>query len=249
MTGDPTFRRENRADAGPVESFVRQADRLDNVANVFAAPFWRRVRHWRLVIGIGRMPLFVAALLALTLVIQMVSGMRDTESRVVFPVVLSAIAPCMIVAGIWPRRWYVLAEESLRPVTRRRFILEQGAAMALEHAATWFYITAATFITALLIGTWTGPGPRLLMAVPVIAGGQVLIFGLIVWELRYRHAWLVIVPMILALSAAGAILVIGGMLAQYRHFGLMLLAGLILAAIGVAITFDAYRRWLTTEFD
>jgi len=29
----------------------------------------------------------------------------------------------------------------------------------------------------------------------------------------------------------------------------MLLAAVIISAVGLAITYDAYRRWLTTEFD
>jgi hypothetical protein len=70
-----------------------------------------------------------------------------------------------------------------------------------------------------------------------------------VWVTRYRSGWLVIVPILLATFTGLAVLVIGGTLAQLGDIRPMLLAAVIFAAVGLAIAFDAYRRWLTTEFD
>ena len=126
--------------------------------------------------------------------------------------------------------------------------------MALEFAETWAWITALTFAAGFLMtNRWDMSQTlrKMLMALPILAGGQFLIFGIIVWILRYRAGWLVIVPMFLALIAAGAVLTIAGLTVEHTGggFGEAIFISLAIAGIGLLITFDAYRRWLVTEFD
>jgi hypothetical protein len=249
MTGDPVFRRENAAGTTRLEAFVRNARRLDKPMHVADAGFWERVRHWRMVIGSGRTPLLVAVVLGVwTLAMPAIFNARRGE-LVAFPLAMAIFVPGLIVAGVWPRRWYMLASESLRPVSRRRFILEQGAAMALELAATAAAITAAVFAAGLLLDTrdrWASP---LWLALPLVAAGQVLTFGVLVWVLRYRSSWLVVVPMLLVALIDTIVMVATFALIEHRdvHNILMFAAGFAVA--GVVLTADAYRRWLTTEFD
>jgi len=253
MTGDPTFRRESAAGAGAVEAWVRQSHRLDKMAGVAAAGFWKRAQHWRIVIGLGRTPIFVALVLGFWSFIlpQLIGGMRDRGSRTVLPITLSALVPGVIVAAIWPRRWYTLAEESLRPVSRRQFVREQGGAMALEMGMTWLWLTVTLFgVSLLLEPSWYHMlASPLWRALPIVISGQILTFGVIVWVMRYRSGWLVVVPMLLATFTGMGVLVVGGALAELNRARPMQLAAVIFAAVGLAITYDAYRRWLTTEFD
>jgi hypothetical protein len=251
MTGDPGFRRENAAGSGAIESWVRQAERLDKTPNVAAAPLWRRIQHWRLVIGLGRMPIFIAVLLGLwCYIVPIIAGGRhDRGSRTIVPIIMSVLVPGLVVGGIWPRRWYVLADESLRPASRRQFVREQGAAMAVELAITSLWLTTAFFAGALLIEPSTILSSPLWPALPLIISAQILNFAVIVWVMRFRSGWLVVLPMLLALAVDGVVLATGGALADHDETGHMLIAALIFAAVGVAITYHAYRRWLTTEFD
>jgi hypothetical protein len=251
MTGDPGFRRENAAGTGALEAWVRGADRLDQMANVAAAGFWQRVRHWRIVIGLGRTPIFVALVLGLWSFVMphLTGGMRDKHSRVVLPIMLSVLLPGVIVAAVWPRRWYTLADESLRPASRRQFVREQGAAMAMELAVNWFTLTAAVVTAALLLEPSMSRLAPLWRALPLIVATQILIFGVIVWVMRYRSGWLVVVPIFLATFTGLAVMVVGGALSELKSIQPMLIAAGICAVVGVTITFDAYRRWLLTEFD
>jgi hypothetical protein len=209
------------------------------------------VRHWRLVIGLGRMPFFVACVLAVWLFVLpfLAGGARDKHGRVVLAICLSVLVPGLVVASIWPRRWFVLADESLRPASRRQFVREQGAAMAVELALTWLVITVGTFAAALLYDPSTMLASPLWRALPVTAAGQLLTFGVIVWVLRYRSGWLVIVPIFLATVVGLGVLIVGGTLAEREAIGPMLKAAAIFATVGLVITADAYRRWLATEFD
>ena len=251
MTGDPGFRRENAAGTGALEAWVRGADRLDEVANVAAAGFWQRVRHWRIVIGLGRTPIFVALVLGMWSFVMphLAGGMRDKHSRVVLPVMLSVLLPGIIVAAVWPRRWYTLADESLRPASRRQFVREQGAAMAMELAVNWFTLTAALVAAAVLLEQSVIRLAPLWRALPLIVAAQILMFGIIVWVMRYRSGWLVVVPIFLAMFTGLIVVVVGGALSELNSAQPLLIAAGIVAAAGVAITFDAYRRWLVTEFD
>jgi hypothetical protein len=249
MTGDPIFRRETRADTGPAEAIIRGAARLDRMANVFAAPLRARVDHWRIVIGMGRMPQFVAVLLTLMMASHLLWTRADKQWALALPMILSTIVPGLVVGAIWPRRWYALADESLRPHSRRSFIREQGAAMAAEYASVWGWITLLTCGLGLMLGDWRDTLPKMLLALPLIASGQLLTFGVIVWVMRYRAGWLVIVPMLLSLLIALPLMIAGGMIVDRGSVFLSMAGTVWLLLMASAVTFDAYRRWLVTEFD
>jgi len=249
MTGDPIFRRENAAGASRIETFVRHAARFDYVPNIAAAGFWRRARHWRHVIGTGRMPIFVAALLGVWVPL-LHSTMTKDDVGLMVALVAASMVPGQMFAATWPRRWYVLGEESLRPASRRQFLREQGAAMALEYALTWAWLSAVTFTSATLFARWPyGVFAQLMMALPLMAGVQVLIFGILVWILRFRAGWLIIAPIFLVTAIGLAALIAGGTMAHAREVGMIMLVAALLTVTGVGITLDAYRRWLVTELD
>jgi hypothetical protein len=175
--------------------------------------------------------------------------MRDKASQTVLPISLSVLVPGVIVAAIWPRRWYTLGDESLRPASRRQFVREQGAAMALEMGVTWLLLTTALYAGAMLLEPSRVLVSRLCQALPIIISAQILTFGAIAWVMRYRSGWLVVAPVFLATFTGMSVLVVGGALSELDRVQPMLLASVIFAAAGVGIAFDAYRRWLTTEFD
>jgi hypothetical protein len=254
MTGDRVFRREARADANRAEEFIRATNRLDQVENVFRASFWRRVQHWRAVVGLGRAPIFVAVMLAIwTFALPLIVSDRSS-SRYIIAVALATIVPGLMVTAVWPRRWYVLADESLRPATRRQFLLEQCTAMALELFTAVALITTAVVVSMMLLSVVSPirdvvPPSNVSRAFPVLVAGQMLIFGINLWILRYRAGWVILLPMIMTTCISAALLLVMVMLDRRGGWGASLLVALILTVTGLAITFDAGRRWLVTEFD
>jgi len=249
MTGDPAFQRENAAGASRIESFVRQARRFDAVPNIAAAGFWPRAGHWRFVIGTGRMPIFVALVLGLWVPLLQATTTKP-DVGIIVALVSASFVPGLMFAATWPRRWYVLGDESLRPASRRQFIREHGAAMAMEYAITWAWITAAPFASAVLFASWPQRVfEQLMVALPMMAAVQALIFAILVWILRFRAGWLVIVPIFLVTGVGVAALIVGAAIAEARNVNAAMLFTLLVAVAGVGITLDAYRRWLVTEFD
>jgi hypothetical protein len=254
MTGDRVFRREARADSTRVEEFIRATSRLDQVKNVYDAGFWRRVQHWRAVVGLGRAPIFVAVMLAIwTFTLPLIVSDRSS-SRYIIAVALATMVPGLMVTAIWPRRWYVLADESLRPATRRRFLLEQCTAMALELFAAVALITTAVLLATMLLGAVSPireavPPSNVWRALPVLVAGQILVFGINLWILRFRAGWVILLPMIATTCISAPLLIAMALLDRRGGWGDSLLVALILAVTGLGITFDAGRRWIVTEFD
>jgi hypothetical protein len=256
MTGDPRQRRNAFAEAGPINEFLRRAARLEFVPNVFAAGFWMRVRHWRIVAGVGRLSWLGGGMfLAFLFVIHFV-GIKPSKDEqlavlIFIPAMLSLVMPAIFTMTTWAQRWNMLAVESLRPVASRgRFLREQGTALALDLAIMWAAITAGTFATALFYQ------PRWLLSGTVAAilfrsaAAQMWIFALNVWMLRYRtQRWLGFVAfvgsmLLVAVLTGKAIDGTKGTLNTPSP-----LVSLLFVLVSVVITYDAYRRWLRTDLD
>ena len=121
--------------------------------------------------------------------------------------------------------------------------------MALDMASVWGCITAMMFVTGFCLLPSGEVLGKMLTALPMLCAGQVLNFGLTVWVLRYRSGWLVIVPIFLSLFASLFVLGVGGWIMKDGAAWQAAAFATVLALLGAGITFDAYRRWLVTEFD
>jgi hypothetical protein len=251
MTGDRHYCRIAAAETGWLTESLRAAHRLDALANIFAAPFWARVRHWRLVIGHGQVNwISSVAIAAVFLIIHLIfnDGSKgfDMGMLIVMPAILSLTAPIMGTGFIWPQRWFMLASESLRPAqSRAAFFREQFAAMAVEVATLWFWFTLGAFLVPLILRPALVFTPSVAGALLLIAAAQVWLFGASVWLLRLRlNLFVNALAVILIVAAAGILLAV--QVGEDPRAPSPLAAPVVLL-IGLLVTADAYRRWLKTD--
>jgi hypothetical protein len=255
-TGDQRYRRVAAAETGAFNAFLRGADRLEDVRNIFAAGFWPRVRHWRRASGMSRLGWLAGGMfLPFLLYLSWFEGgaSRDDQNflLIVMPGLLSMTMPVLFTATLWPEQWNVMRVAFLRPVaSRARFVGEQGTAMACDLATTWASVTLGVFATTLIMRPAAMISPTVAAILLFSAAGQVWFFGVAVWVLRLRNQrWVAFIAFF------GSLMLMGILLARQMdgRRGMInmpspLIAGLI-ALAGLLIAADAYRRWLRTDLD
>ncbi len=255
MTGDRFYRRSAAAEVGWFNEWLRGAGRIDRARNVLGASLMRRAAHWRLAISFARAnPLFGALFGMMLLVMDYFGGLHEGKGEqgvlIAVPILIGLVVPMLIAGCTWPRRWYTLAQDALRPATRRQFLAEQGAAMGWELMSLWFWIT----VGALLPTIWYRPhwllSATTLAMLALTAAEQVLLFAVFVWIARYRgtlfFTWTLT---LLAVAAAGFLFVheIGHADDRLRIPSPLVIAAVLVVALPVLV--DAYRRWLRTDLD
>jgi hypothetical protein len=163
--------------------------------------------------------------------------------------------PAMIAAiGVLQWRTFKVGRESLLPVERKSYIRQLVAAAALSHFQLWAAISVALVIWWLLIG----PRPVQLAVLGGVlafsAAFQVVVFGVAIWWARYRsngRGAVVLCSLIFGSQVPLQFAWVGhwcdGATGQVAYEA-MCIAG-VFVVIGLAITCDAYRRWLVTELD
>jgi len=156
------------------------------------------------------------------------------------------VLPPVIAIGHWARRWPSLGYESLRPVSRERFLRELGLAMGLDLAEAWVVIMACTILPLTL---WVPNLPGMLLTsgfLPLSAAVAVIIFATNAWVLRLRSGPLSYAMMIV--SAAWPLLpILLNDVGARRSTALSIATALFAAA--VVITLDAYARWRRTDLE
>ena len=252
-TGDPAQRRLSVAEAGPLAAFLRGADRLNDVRNVFAASFSTRVRHWRHAMGIARISWFSGVVFVpLLLMVRWFSDnpRGDEEFMLaVLPAILSMTMPMIFTSTNWPQRWNRIAVESLRPVeSRGRFFREQGTAMASDLALTWASLTVGVYVPTMIYRPEWFATITTAYTVLLTAAGQVWLFGVCIWALRHRTwRWLAFITFIGSLMTVG--ILVARVVDGPGGVKLAPLIAVVLALVGLLIARDAYRRWLKTDLD
>ena len=257
MTGDRFFRRAAAAQTGAMTDWMCHTAVLDRVGNVFDASLWRRVQHWRLVIGVGRVSMLAPLMVALTV---LGAAVFDADGRTTsdddfllhFPLVLGLLMP-IIVAGInLPRRWYMLGIESLRPVSRAQMLREHGGAVATELAITFAWTVAGSYLPAMIFKPALLLTYNFVTSVALMAAAQVWFFGVAMWVLRWRGSltWMGVVFGGLWL---GTLALVAKQFQPGPRIDLARgpspLFALALVIAGLIVLYDAYRRWLVTDLD
>jgi hypothetical protein len=255
MTGDRFYRRSAAAEVGRFNELLRGASRIDRVRNVFGAPLARRAAHWRLAIGFARAnPIFGALFGMMLLALAYFGGDRHDKSErgllIGVPILMGLVVPILIAASTWPRRWYTLAQDSLRPATRREFFLEQGLAMGWELVNLWFWITAGSLLPTLIYHPDWLRSPTTLGLLTLSFAEQLVLLGVFVWIVRYRTAFLFTwITSLLAAGAAGYLFVHEIGQPDDRLHAPSPLVVIAVAIVALPILLDAYRRWLRTDLD
>jgi hypothetical protein len=158
------------------------------------------------------------------------------------------IFPNMMIVTQWVQRRSQWPTESLRPVSRREFVLATGFALARSMALACLLIVVGWVAFVALLSPeslWTSGSFQMLAAMAV---GQLLIFSTCAWIMRYRT------PAVVGLGVfVGVLCVSIGAAALRLNRGVRvdpLGAAIWLVIAGAAsaiVCWDAYRRWLNTE--
>jgi hypothetical protein len=182
-----------------------------------------------------------AALLAafLTALPVFVDG-GDKQATVALGAVMSVLMPIFCVTATWMSRRRSMGYELTRPVPRERFVREFGLAMAADLAEWWLWMTAAALVPLLV---W-GPPLRAADVVAMIvlsAAEQVLAFGILATVLRLRSPHASEGSIMTSIIVVVAPIMVTTSIPRTPALTLMIAAGV--AALGAALTYDAYRRW------
>jgi hypothetical protein len=223
--------------------------RLRAIRNVFAAHTRLRVRHWMLYgelsgpkwVAAG----FVAALL--TVMPWFVEGFDaapDRQAVVAIGALISVLIPIFCVTATWMSRRRTMGYELTRPVPREQFVREFGLAVAQDLTEWWLWLTAAALVPVLV---W-GPAlrvPDLLAMIVLSAGEQVLAFGILVSLLRVRSPRASDGSIMMSVVVVLAPIMVTASIP--RTLATTLAIALGVAALGAALTYDAYRRWCEAD--
>lgn len=245
----------------------RQMARLTRLARHAQQSWWARVCRWQ--VGMVSGSAFWLWILAVVAIVPVVSWwMRSGASRPAAVMVgtttlILIFLPAMLtLVGVLQWRQFQLRHESLLPVRRTSYIRQVFAAAALSQFQLWAGMSVVLVLWWLLIGPRPFHYALLGGALAFSAAFQVAIFGVAVWSARYRSPSpspspgpAVLLSVLLAF-VFGALVALR--MAWTRYWTVeqpgplppevLWIAG-ILAVFGLLITGDAYRRWLTAEFD
>lgn len=241
--------------------------RLTRLARHAQQSWWARVCRWQ--VGMVSGSAFWLWILAVVAIVPVVSWwMRSGASRPAAVMVgtttlILIFLPAMLtLVGVLQWRQFQLRHESLLPVRRTSYIRQVFAAAALSQFQLWAGMSVVLVLWWLLIGPRPFHYALLGGALAFSAAFQVAIFGVAVWSARYRSPSpspspgpAVLLSVLLAF-VFGALVALR--MAWTRYWTVeqpgplppevLWIAG-ILAVFGLLITGDAYRRWLTAEFD
>jgi hypothetical protein len=237
----------------------RQMARLTRLARQASNSWWSRICRWQteMITG-GSLGIWIFGVL---IYVQAASWWVLTKSPKPAAVMMGMTAfvltflPAIIaVAGVLQWRTFKLSRELLLPVERKNYIRQLGTAAALGHFQFWTGMSIALLLWWLLLG----PRPLYLAMFGGIlafsAAFQGFVFGIVVWMARYRSIGRGFFVLFTMLSGVVASMQLASMRRWSEGFPGQLpqealwTAG-VLALLGLLITFDAYRRWLKTDFD
>jgi hypothetical protein len=209
------------------------------------AGFWARAYAWSQVGGglVVKSLLIVAVIMIVAACI--VSRYLPADVPIVpFLAVWPQFICTVIIPTSWMGVWRSLAGDSLRPIDRRNFLREIGAALAIQYAQGWAIFSTTAIIVCCLCRheflSWHMLATLLISSLAL----QVFNFAACVWLLQWRSPGLLVGFVYLM----GIIVLPFAMLVgQDNPLSALAAGALVLGAIGVYIAAEAWRCWQTTE--
>jgi hypothetical protein len=161
--------------------------------------------------------------------------------------IMWAIVPIIVSACFWSARWPTLAQELTRPFTRTRLVRVMLSGFALDAGNSFAaFVIAGLSILLLRWPVALGEAARLLIFVASI---QFVLFAIAVWLLRLRSNWISILTLQLLVIGVVILLMPTVEKSSQQSISWILSRSAIFIMCGAAVFFDAYRRWLKTDFD
>jgi hypothetical protein len=160
-----------------------------------------------------------------------------------------ALMPSTAIVGAAVRRSGMFGYEVLRPVDRKAYVRQLGAATALNQFQLWLGGSVVSVGWWLLLGPQPFPAVTLAGVLLASAAFQVMAFAIVAWTALHRWRWLGVVA-VMGLFPIGQIVLMRFLASPLGQLPveLMWLAAAI-TALGLLLTYAAYRRWLLADVD
>lgn len=220
---------------------------LTRHAKLASVSRWSQVCRWRAGM-INGWSIIYAFLPFLLYLFFLTWWMGVGKRSIAFPAMFCSIMPAGAVLILWRGRKSALPRESLMCVDRMAYLKQVGMAVAISQLQAWLGMAA------ILLCWWQWFSPQ----IPPVTVAYVLTlsallqpwcFGVGIWVLRFRSPIQIFLGAMLA-SQVSAITIFGGEPGPLSSWQPMfLLVAVIVAVLGLVVTWDAYRRWLVTDFD
>ncbi len=234
----------------------KQMARLTEHARRAATSRWSRVCRWAPGVWTGwYVPVNGLYIFLLLLALPWMFGTRSAEARnTILPPFFLIFMPAVMSITQLIGRKLALVYELLMPVERTAYLRQVGAAAAIIQFQIWVANSVGVVLWWLIAAK---QAPQFIpMANLLIASAlwQVWIFGVIVWAVqlarnRFR-LWAGLVPLLaLVVSIVLTSVMYEPPLAELWRMGLPVAVAALFAAVGVLLTWHAYRRWLVTDLD
>jgi hypothetical protein len=232
-----------------VREDVRKKPRWDGRRGGIRIPpgagFWARAYAWSQVGGglVVKSLLIVAVMMVVAACILSRYLPRDVPI-IPFLAVWPEFICTVIIPMSWMGVWRNLAGDSLRPIDRRSFLREIGAALAIQYAQGWAIFSTTAIIVCCLCRHDFLSGHMVATLLISSLALQVFNFAACVWLLQWRSPGLltgfVYVMGIVVLPFA---MLVG----QDNPLSALGAGAVVLGAIGVYIAAEAWHCWQTTE--
>jgi hypothetical protein len=211
---------------------------------------WSQVCRWQveMVTGLPAM-LICAAPVCCFLPVMYILGNKAEGPMVALSAMTSLALPSgLVAANLWRRRSSLLSLQSLLCVDRATYLKQVGLAAALSQLQLWLCMSMVMAISWQCCERQLLPG-KVAQMLSFVALCQPFFFGMSVRLLRLRSPIPVLVGYVAFFQVAELALFFLEMGPDGVAKLIVLMAAAILAVIGLALTWSAYRRWLVTDFD
>ena len=209
---------------------------------------WSEICRWQIGMLAG-WPAFFVCFVPLSFFFLTMWIIKSDEPLIAPSAVLSLAVPSgAVVASLWQRRTNMLPRQSLMCVDRAAYLKQVGMGAASSQLQIW---SGATVILAI----WWQLGARQLFSATAacvlafVALCQPFFFGVAVWLLRFRSPVPIVIGYLGPLYVAGFALILLEPTSHSTIGPIPLGVTAIFAVFGLILTWDAYRRWLVTDFD
>ena len=232
----------------------RQVTSVSRHASRASVSWWSRICRWQIGMVTGWSVWFwiLCAVVYVHILTRWGKAPGSSESMT-FVAIIPIFLPTVAIMSVIQRRSSMFERELLMPVDRKSYIRQLGTAAALSQFLLWGGISIAMALWYWLSNADLQPQQLSKLAVVLVFSGafQVGFFGIQAWIAQYRSYRLnsVIMGILIGVAQIPLFRLLSrssSTTCQLVHETMWIASSIVL--VGLLITFDAYRRWLKTDF-
>ena len=149
---------------------------------------WQRIRLWNVGRSNGVPIWFTPAIFFVVFLAFGTASSGAMHIRVASNALFMIFFPILMAVGISPQQREIMSVESLRPVSREQYVRETGLAFAYRLVGSWVLFSISWCALAIALASGEPDWVEIIDALVLTAGAQVLLFGIVVWLMRYSFA-------------------------------------------------------------